>query len=125
MNGPALSYFLCKCNQIHLTPSIKFNFHKAYYPVEKYTESVTVLLSTQDDLHVHHFRISLSNIGSGISRGNRFPGRGTAVNASTELVIDDRYWFTGSVYNFSVDCNDCGNRINFTQKIRLDRKFSV
>jgi len=122
LNGPSLSYFVCKCNQAHLTPSIKFNFRKAYYPVEKYTESVTVLLSTEDDLHAHHFRISLSNIGSGISKGSRFPGRGTNVNASEELIIDDRFWFTGSIYNYSVECDDCGDRIKFTQKIAVDHR---
>lgn len=122
LNGPALSYFLCKANQIYLSPSIKFTFHKAYYPVEKYTESVTVLLATEDDLHAHHFRISLSNIGSGISKGNSFPGRGTNVNATAELFINDRHWFTGSIYNYSVDCKDCGDRIKFEQKIAVDRR---
>ena len=46
------------------------------------------------------FKISLTNLGQGISRGNNFPARGTMIKAEKEIVIDDGYWFMGSVYGY-------------------------
>lgn len=33
LNGPAVSYLLCKSNKLNLAPSITFNFRRAFYPV--------------------------------------------------------------------------------------------
>jgi hypothetical protein len=59
-------------------------------------------------------------LGQGISRGKRFPSRGTAVDAAAELVLDDSFWFSGTVYDYEFDCRNCNDRIKFSSKVSLE-----
>lgn len=123
--GPTTNYLLCSTNQIHLAPTAVFNFLSTRTTSNTYSENVTVQLLTPDDLIEHDFGIGLSNLGQGISRGSNFPSRGTAVDAVEELVLDDSYWFKGTVYDYDFDCDDCHGRIQFRNKIRVESSEEV
>ena len=115
--GPSTSYLVCSAYDLHLVPSILFNFTSLRATIESYSENISLYLSTKDDTHTHHFQVSLTNLGEGISRGNGFPGRGTSIEPSSEIVIDDSYWFWGSIYEYDFDCRNCKDRITFHEKI--------
>ena len=64
----------------------------------------------------------MTNLPQGISRGTRFPGRGTSFSPSDVITLEDSYWFSGSIYTLDFDCRSCKDRITFHPKVALDSK---
>jgi hypothetical protein len=122
LNGSSTQTLTCRNIDLQLEPAILINFTNIRSSLHTYSENISVALRTSNDNRDHHFEVSLTNLGQGISRGNTFPSRGTSFQASSEIVIDDSYWFFGSVYGYDFDCRSCKDRITVHKKIQVESK---
>lgn len=110
----------CKANSTYLNPTAQLFFGRTPSTFEEYSENVVLTLHTADKSKLHEFKITLSNVGDSIKRGTNFPNRGDSVEARPMLEFNDRRWFSGSIFYHEFQCQDCGDRIVFKQKVTLE-----
>ena len=110
----------CKANSTYLNPTAQLFFGRTPSTFEEYSENVVLTLHTVDKSKLHEFKITLSNVGDSIKRGTNFPNRGDSVEARPMLEFNDRRWFSGSIFYHEFQCQDCGDRIFFKQKVTLE-----